>query len=90
MKITYDEISSDSKRIVYAMSSSKKAVPSALYPLKRAFKLFVLFLFFCGANYIAFILKHQDSTGEWLLFFSFGIMNWVFLFALFYGYEVIF
>lgn len=90
MKITYDEISSDSKKIVNAMSSSKRVVPSAFHPLKRVLKLFSLFLLFCGVDYVVFVREHQDSIGEWLLFFAFGVINWLFLFAFFYGYEIIF
>ncbi|UIL55057.1 hypothetical protein LZU96_23125 (plasmid) [Pantoea agglomerans] len=90
MKITYDEISSESKLIVNAMSSSQKVVPSAFHPLKRVLGHFLLYMFFCLISYISFALKYDDSKGEWFLFFGFGFLNWLFIFAFFYGYEVLF
>lgn len=90
MKITYDEISSESKLIINAMSSSQKTVPSAFHPLKRVLGHFSLYMLFCLISYISFTLKYDDSKGEWFLFFGFGVLNWLFIFAFFYGYEVLF
>lgn len=90
MKITYDEISSESKLIVSAMSSSNKVVPSAFQPLKRVSRHFALFIIFCVIDYFVFNLKHDGSTGVWFLFFGFGVLNWLFLFAFIYGYDVLF
>ncbi|ARJ44399.1 hypothetical protein B1H58_20475 (plasmid) [Pantoea alhagi] len=90
MKMTYGEVKKDAGHIIEAMASSNREVPSFFHPLKRISMHLFLFLFFCGVDYALFDNHKDGATATWLFSFGFGVVNWIFLLAFFYGYENIF
>lgn len=88
MKISYEEIRSDSKKITDSMLSSKQYVPSFFEPMKCVKYHMLTYLLF---SLLSFFLP--DMNGDILIglvILGFGLLNWFFIFCFISGYAGLF
>lgn len=86
MNISYEEVTSDSRRITEAMLSSKKMIP----PFFKVFGFLryqvLIYIAFAVASFLS--LGPDDRIEIWLSVIVFGLLHWFFLFIYLSSYMI--
>lgn len=88
MKISYEEIRSDSEKITDSMLSSKQYVPSFFEPVKCVKYHMLTYLVFALLSFFLPDTKGDILIG--LVILGFGMLHWFFIFCFISGYVGLF
>ena len=88
MRMTYDEIKSDSEVISLQFGLSKNEVPSLFSPIKKLGFHLVVYFIFSGVSY--FLMPEGSDKLSWFGALAFGVVNWIFIVVFVSGYDFIF